>query len=142
VNWIESETGPMFNLTSTCKTDILITCALQVGHKSFSHLIITITRYINLLRKYITDYPTAIQAISSIVSFYKTTPQRIIITLNKFVTFRVIPPSAIVEWLFSDDVLPLLRKQWVWELLFMGIDQTIDTLHLLQKKKIIRNRKS
>jgi len=132
--WMESESGPMFNLSNLSKSDILITCLLQAGHKSFSHLIISIERYINLLRKYINDYTTAIQAITSVVTFYKTAPQRIIITLNKFVTFRVIPPSAIVEWLFSDDVLPLLRKQWVWELLCMGIDSTIDTLHLLQKK--------
>jgi len=133
-NWIESESGPMFNLSPTSKTDILITCLLQAGHKSFSHLIIMIERYINLWRKYINDHTTALQAITSTVAFYKTSPQRIIISLNKLVTFRVIPPSAIVEWLFSDDVLPLLRKQWVWELLFVGIDQTIDTLHLLQKK--------
>jgi len=133
-NWIESETGPMCHLSPTSKTDILITCLLQAGHKSFSHLIITIERYINLWRKYIYDHATALQAITSTVSFYKSSPQRIIISLNKLVTFRVIPPSAIVEWLFSDDVLPLLRKQWVWELLFVGIDQTIDTLHLLQKK--------
>jgi len=124
----------MYSISSTMKVDVMASCLLQVGSKSFSHLLTTVERYITMLRKYITDNTTALQVVISVVTFWKYSPQRIIISLNKFIAFRIVPPSAIVEWVFSDEVIPLLRKQWVWELLFNAVDQTIDTVRLLKKK--------
>jgi len=93
-----------------------------------------IERYITLLQKQICDQGTALQAISSVVTFWKFAPQRIIISMSKLITYRIIPPSAVVEWVFSEEILSLHRKHWVWELLVMTCDQTVTTIDLLQKK--------
>jgi len=134
ISWIETEDSSMYSLSSAMKVDVMTSCLLQVGSKSFSHLLTTVERYNAMLRKYIVDHTTALQVVVSVVTFWKYSPQRIVISLNKLIAVRIVPPSAIVEWVFSYEVVPLLRKQWVWELLFNAIDQTIDTLRILRKK--------
>ena len=55
--------------------------------------------------------------------------------MSKLITYRIVPPSAVVEWVFSDEIVLLHRSQWVWELLIMTCDQTVATIDLLQKKR-------
>ena len=39
-----------------------------------------------------------------------------------------------MNWIFSEEVVQLHKKHWVWELLANTIEKSITTMELLQKK--------
>jgi len=55
--------------------------------------------------------------------------------MSKLITYRIIPPLAVVEWIFSEDISKIFHeKYWIFELLLMTADQTVIAIELLQKK--------
>jgi len=55
--------------------------------------------------------------------------------MSKLITYRIIPPLAVVEWIFSEDIAKIFpEKYWIFELLLMTADQTVIAIELLQKK--------
>lgn len=134
LTWFETEVI-VKDLPALLKVDIFVTCLLGTSSKSFSHLLTSIERYVPVLQKFICDLPSALQAITSAQIFWKFSAQRFIIVMSKLITYRIIPPPAVVEWIFSEEISKIAHeKYWIFELLLMTADQTVTTIELLHKK--------
>uniref|UniRef100_A0A6B2KXX1 MIF4G domain-containing protein n=1 Tax=Arcella intermedia TaxID=1963864 RepID=A0A6B2KXX1_9EUKA len=153
IKWLESDSCPLSIPPSESKledsenpkslsrnlliVDMALSCLLEIGSKSISHLLVSMERYLGLFRHYIRDQNTFLQAVVSTVNFWKYSPQRINISISLFIRSRIIPPSAIIEWIFSTEIenqSNMYKNQWIWELLFSTIDNTKQTIHLLRRK--------
>jgi len=134
ISWIESPEGEGMNsLSPVLKTDVLVTCLLQVGAKSFTYLLANLVRYADLFTKYVNTEETQHQAILSLMLFWKNSPHNIIITFSKLISNELITPFAVIEWFFSEENYAEYKKHWMWEILDSTIRRVKFQVELLTK---------
>jgi len=67
-------------------------------------------RYHALLRSLTNTSQARLAVATAVGEFWKHSPQHIIITLEKLLTYRIIDAQSIVNWIFSHQILPLFTK--------------------------------
>lgn len=107
------------------KLDIMVHCLIKMGSKSFSHLLAVTERYLPLLQKYVNSSEAKLIVLKAIQHFWQKSPQHIIILMDRYMTYRIIDNTSIVNWLFSPDVLPEFTRDYVWVILRNTIHKTL-----------------
>lgn len=77
-----------------------------------------VNRYHALLRSLAGTVQARLAVTTAVGEFWKNSPQHIIITLEKLMTYRIVDAHSIVQWIFSHQVLPFFKQCAPAHLLF------------------------
>jgi nuclear cap-binding protein subunit 1 len=115
------------NTSSFVVIDVLTTCLLQIGEKSYTHLQTNLTKYLPLVSKYVTDGGDAAQqrVLLSLLEFWRSSPQRIVMALDIFLTVHLVSPGAVIDFVFSAETASYQTRLWLWELLALAFDKSL-----------------
>eukprot|EP01121_Diplochlamys_sp_Union-15-3_P016387 TRINITY_DN555_c0_g1_i6.p1 TRINITY_DN555_c0_g1~~TRINITY_DN555_c0_g1_i6.p1 ORF type:complete len:260 (-),score=46.05 TRINITY_DN555_c0_g1_i6:9-788(-) len=134
IKWLNDDVFPKFQFSTDDQIELIVNCLLQNGSKSFSHLLNILDRYFVLLRHFISTPQQQVQCIHVIHSYWKTSSQFIVITINKFLSHRVLEAASIAQWIFSESIIPLGKRQYIWEIMTRTIDKSLDSVALGEQK--------
>eukprot|EP00698_Gefionella_okellyi_P002939 TRINITY_DN12782_c0_g1_i1.p1 TRINITY_DN12782_c0_g1~~TRINITY_DN12782_c0_g1_i1.p1 ORF type:complete len:650 (-),score=113.51 TRINITY_DN12782_c0_g1_i1:334-2244(-) len=104
--------------------DLLLQTMLNVGEKSVSHVMTVLERNIALLKTFMANPGDRVRALQIIKDFWATTPQLVVILVDKFMTYQLVDSGSIVTWLFS-SATEEFNSYYVWEILNNVIAKTI-----------------
>jgi len=121
-------------LSLEVKVELTVNCVAEIGSKSFSHLLNALERYNTLLRTLINNSQTRGQTISAFAHFWRNSSAHIIIALDKLMTYRIIDNISIVNWLFSNEVLPDFTRGYVWDILRNTVNKTVARTETVRKQ--------
>lgn len=167
---LSSSFVPNSNETSTFKVkneseaelairDVVMQSLLNIGSRSFSHFLNVVERYHALLRQLSTSPSMRLAILSSTVRFWNSSPQWILIIVDKWLQYRIIEPTDVIDFIFSpptyqpeittgtEDVAQI--RDWSnflwWELIKFTVhkvhgrvDQVKKRLEILKKEEIDR----
>jgi hypothetical protein len=60
-------------------------------------------RYSSLVEKYIDSPEKKVTALKMIAHFWQKSEQHIVITVNRFLTYKIVDSIAVVNWIFSPE---------------------------------------
>jgi nuclear cap-binding protein subunit 1 len=142
--WLEQENPSSLGVAT--RVELLVACLLHLGSKSFSHLINMLDCYAPLLL----NTPHQRLVLNVVWQYWggyngRGTQQHLIMTLLKFLAYRIVTPHSLVDWLLSDEFLLAntvnnnmtqspMNQLFFWEMLNRVLDKTLFTTHTLRTK--------
>lgn len=81
--------------------EVVIQTLLDIGSKSFTHLITVLERYGQVIAKLCTDQNMQVLLIDEVSSYWKNNTQMTAIAIDRMMGYRIISNLAIVSWVFS-----------------------------------------
>ncbi|RRT60650.1 hypothetical protein B296_00030536 [Ensete ventricosum] len=81
--------------------EVVIQTLLDIGSKSFTHLITVLERYGQVISKLCTDKNMQVLLIDEVSSYWKNNTQMTAIAIDRMMGYRIISNLAIVSWVFS-----------------------------------------
>ncbi|XP_042446819.1 nuclear cap-binding protein subunit 1-like [Zingiber officinale] len=131
--WVEENIikvhGPKFAL------EVVIQTLLDIGSKSFTHLITVLERYGQVITKLCATQDMQVLLIDEVSSYWKNSTQMTAIAIDRMMGYRLICNLAIINWVFS---LPNIEQFHVsdrpWEVLRNAINKTYNRITDLRKE--------
>lgn len=99
MSWLEESVLPVHGLDITLR--VVVQTLLEIGSKSFTHLITVLERYGQVIAKICPDQEKQIMLIDEVSSFWKNSSQTTAITIDRMMGYRLISNLAIVRWVFT-----------------------------------------
>lgn len=133
--WLEETVIPLNGLEVALR--VVVQTLLDIGSKSFTHLITVLERYGQIIAKICPDEETQIMLISEVASFWKNSAQTTAITIDRMMGYRLISNLAIVKWVFSQSNVDLFHtSDRLWEILRNALNKTYNRISDLRKEII------
>ncbi|ORY85538.1 MIF4G like-domain-containing protein [Protomyces lactucae-debilis] len=123
---------PIFKAISEASADgqeeatlirVLVECALQLGHQSFSHALNTIEQTLLLLKQRCSvSREKQRQTVTCVMRFWRERPAVGLALLSKMVNYGIIEGSALVDWLLAmaNQEASLATDTIAWETSVLG----------------------
>lgn len=83
--------------------EIFLQCILHHGSKSFSHILNITERYLPLLHYVSSSDQAKFEVIRIVQKFWVKNRQMMMIVLDKFINYKILEPTTVVNWLFSPE---------------------------------------
>lgn len=99
--WVEESVYPIHGLGVTIK--VVVQTLLDIGSKSFTHLITVLERYGQVISKICPDHDKQLMLIEEVSLFWKNNTQNAAIAIDRMMGYRLISNLAIVRWVFSPE---------------------------------------
>lgn len=99
--WIEGNLFPVHGFEVTLK--VVVQTLLDIGSKSFTHLITVLERYGQVIAKICSDQDKQVMLITEVDSFWKNSAQWTAIAIDRMMGYRLLLNLAIVRWVFSPE---------------------------------------
>lgn len=99
IAWIEDTVLPTHGLDITLR--VVVQTLLNIGSKSFTHLITVLERYGQVLARICSDQDKQVVLIAEVSCFWKNNAQMTAIAIDRMMGYRLISNLAIVRWVFS-----------------------------------------
>lgn len=118
---------------------MVVQTLLDIGSKSFTHLITVLERYGQVIAKICSDEDKQLLLIEEVSSFWNNSAQMTAIAIDRMMGYRLISNLAIVRWVFSpENVEQFHTSDRPWEVnklfLIFGINLMEMHLHLYNEK--------
>lgn len=114
--WLEESVIPVNGLDAALR--VVVQTLLDIGSKSFTHLITVLERYGQVIGKLCTNEDTQIALIAEVALFWKNSAQSTAITVDRMMGYRLISNLAIVKWVFFSPNIDLFHTtDRLWEVL-------------------------
>lgn len=131
--WLEESVIPVNGVEVALR--VVVETLLDIGSKSFTHLITVLERYGQVIAKICSDEETQIMLISEVGSFWKNSAQTTAITIDRMMGYRLISNLAIVKWVFTQSNIDLFHtSDRVWEILRNALNKTYNRISDLRKE--------
>ncbi|KAJ6803538.1 nuclear cap-binding protein subunit 1-like [Iris pallida] len=115
--------------------EVIIQTLLDIGSKSFTHLITVLERYGQIIAKLCPDHDSQVLLIDEISTFWKNNTQMTAITIDRMMGYRLISNLAIVSWVFSPSNIDQFHLSDIsWEILRNAINKTYNRIADLRKE--------
>ncbi|XP_068659456.1 nuclear cap-binding protein subunit 1 isoform X2 [Aristolochia californica] len=115
--------------------EVVIQTFLDIGAKSFTHLITVLERYGQVISKLCPDEDKQIQLIDEVSLFWKSNAQMTAIAIDRMMGYRLISNLAIVDWVFSpSNVNQFHTSDSPWEILRNAVNKTYNRILDLRKE--------
>ena len=101
ITWVEDSVIPVHG--SDFALRVVIQTLLDIGSKSFTHLITVLERYGQVIGKICPDQDRQIMLIAEVSSYWKNSSQMTAITIDRMMGYRLLSNLAIVRWVFSSS---------------------------------------
>ncbi|KAH7105316.1 MIF4G like-domain-containing protein [Auriculariales sp. MPI-PUGE-AT-0066] len=107
---------------------------LQVGSRSFSHLLNAIERYLPVLRSLVAPGSEArAEILRATGAFWARSTQMVNIVVDKLMQYQIVEPADVVQFAFSEEQTPQGQIQR-WELVKAALDKAHGRLLVAQRK--------
>lgn len=101
ISWIEETVIPAHG--SEVALSVVVQTLLDIGSKSFTHLITVLERYGQVIAKICHDQDKQFMLIEEVASYWKNSAQMAAIAIDRMMGYRLISNFAIVKWVFSPE---------------------------------------
>ncbi|KAJ4965426.1 hypothetical protein NE237_017275 [Protea cynaroides] len=133
ISWVEENIIPVHGLTVAL--EVVIQTLLDIGSKSFTHLITVLERYGQVIAKLWPDPDKQVMLIDEVSLYWKNHAQMKAITIDRMMGYRLISNLAIVNWVFSPpNVEQFHSSDHPWEILRNALDKTYNRISDLRKE--------
>uniref|UniRef100_A0A9J2PE73 Nuclear cap-binding protein subunit 1 n=1 Tax=Ascaris lumbricoides TaxID=6252 RepID=A0A9J2PE73_ASCLU len=96
----------------------LVAVLLSLSKKTISYTFAALTRYLKTLKQLVgSSEESQMTVLKGLYSVWKHNHQMMCVIANKMVTMTIVDSSAIVAWIFSDEMKFEFERLWTWELL-------------------------
>nr|XP_043621052.1 nuclear cap-binding protein subunit 1 isoform X2 [Erigeron canadensis] len=131
--WLQDSVIPVNGLDVALR--VVVHTLLDIGSKSFTHLITVLERYGQVIAKICPSEETHIMLIEEVSSFWKNSAQTTAITIDRMMGYRLISNLAIVKWVFSSSNIKLFHtSDRLWEILRNALNKTYNRISDLRKE--------
>ncbi|KAH9741532.1 nuclear cap-binding protein subunit 1 [Citrus sinensis] len=133
--WVEESVYPIHGLGVTIK--VVVQTLLDIGSKSFTHLITVLERYGQVISKICPDHDKQLMLIDEVSLFWKNNTQNAAIAIDRMMGYRLISNLAIVRWVFSPENIDQFHaSDRPWEVLRNAVSKTYNRICDLRKEII------
>lgn len=101
ITWVDENVLPTHGFEITLR--VVVQTLLNIGSKSFTHLITVLERYGQIISRICPDQDKQVTLIGEISSFWKNNAQMTAIAIDRMMGYRLISNLAIVKWVFSSE---------------------------------------
>jgi len=120
ISWIDESVFSNNSLEVTLR--VVVQTLLNIGSKSFTHLITVLERYGQVISKICPDEDKQIMLIAEVSSFWKNNTQMTAIAIDRMMSYRLVSNLAIVRWVFSEEnVEQFHTTDRPWEVLNLAL---------------------
>ncbi|KAK8545063.1 hypothetical protein V6N13_066375 [Hibiscus sabdariffa] len=131
--WIEENIYPIHGLEITLS--VVVQTLLDIGSKSFTHLITVLERYGQVMAKLCPDQDKQVMLIAEVSSYWKNNAQMTAIAIDRMMGYRLISNLAIVRWVFSPENIEQFHiSDRPWEVLRNAVSKTYNRITDLRKE--------
>ncbi|XP_077218182.1 ARM repeat superfamily protein isoform X2 [Tasmannia lanceolata] len=131
--WVEENIIPLHG--SKFALEVVIQTLLDIGSKSFTHLITVLERYGQVIAKLCPDQEKQVLLIDEISSFWKNSSQMTAIAIDRMMGYRLISNLAIVNWVFSkSNIEQFHTSDRLWEILRNAVSKTYNRISDLRRE--------
>ncbi|XP_060966908.1 nuclear cap-binding protein subunit 1 isoform X2 [Cannabis sativa] len=131
--WIEENIFPVHGLEITLK--VVVQTLLDIGSKSFTHLITVLERYGQVIAKLCPDQDRQLLLITEIASYWKNNAQMTAISIDRMMGYRLLSNLSIVRWVFSPENIDQFHtSDRPWEVLRNAVSKTYNRICDLRKE--------
>lgn len=99
ISWIEESVNPTHSPEITIT--IIVQTLLDIGSKSFTHLITVLERYGQVIAKLCPDEDRQVLLMEEVSSYWQNNTQMTALSIDRMMGYRLISNLAIVRWVFS-----------------------------------------
>ncbi|KAK6123879.1 hypothetical protein DH2020_042370 [Rehmannia glutinosa] len=133
ISWIEDQVLPAHGWDITLR--VVVQTLLNIGSKSFTHLITVLERYSQVIAKICPDQDKQVMLISEVSAFWKNNAQMTAITIDRMMGYRLVSNVAIVRWVFSSSNVDQFHiSDRPWEILRNAVTKTFNRITDLRKE--------
>ncbi|KAL4554242.1 hypothetical protein LXL04_039642 [Taraxacum kok-saghyz] len=133
ITWLEESVIPNNSLQLALR--VTIQTLLDIGSKSFTHLITVLERYGQVIARVCPDEETQGVLIAEVASFWKNSAQMTAITVDRMMGYRLVSNLGIVKWVFSETNVELFHtSDRLWEILRNALNKTYNRITDLRKE--------
>ncbi|GLT82137.1 hypothetical protein SLE2022_005470 [Rubroshorea leprosula] len=133
ISWVEESILPVHGLEVTLS--VVVQTLLDIGSKSFTHLIIVLERYGQVIAKVCPDLDKQVMVISEVGSFWVNNAQMTAIAIDRMMGYRLISNLAIVKWVFSPtNIEQFHTSDHPWEIIRNAVSKTFNRISDLRKE--------
>ncbi|KAG8653038.1 hypothetical protein MANES_06G161000v8 [Manihot esculenta] len=133
ISWVEESVFPNHGLEVTLT--VVLQTFLDIGSKSFTHLITVLERYGQVIARICHDQDKQIMLMAEVSSFWKNNTQMTAITIDRMMGYRLISNLAIVRWVFSPANIDQFHiSDRPWEVLRNAVSKTYNRISDLRKE--------
>ncbi|KAF7801834.1 nuclear cap-binding protein subunit 1 [Senna tora] len=133
IAWIDENVFPNNGLEVTLR--VVIQTLLNIGSKSFTHLITVLERYGQVIAKVCSDQDKQVMLIAEVSTFWKSNTQMTAIAIDRMMGYRLVSNLAIVRWVFSaENIEQFHTSDRPWEILRNAVSKTFNRISDLRKE--------
>ncbi|KAB1225560.1 Nuclear cap-binding protein subunit 1 [Morella rubra] len=133
ISWIEESVVPLHGQEVALK--VVVQTFLDMGSKSFTHLITVLERYGQAIAKICPDEDKQVMLIAEVGYYWRNNPQMAAIAIDRMMGYRLISNLAIVRWVFSpENVEQFHTSDHPWEVLRNAVSKTYNRISDLRKE--------
>ncbi|KAK6114103.1 MIF4G like family protein [Brugia pahangi] len=122
------------------RLSIFFKVLLYLARKTFSHNFVALTRYYSTLKELIGGREDVqLTILRTLYETWKLHGQMIIVLVTKLLKMSLVDASAVVAWLFSDEMKPEFERLWIWEILNIALEHVSG--HVRRNRQAIENAK-
>lgn len=106
---------------------MVVQTLLDIGSKSFTHLITVLERYGQVIAKICSDEDKQLLLIEEVSSYWNNSAQMTAIAIDRMMGYRLISNLAIVRWVFSPENVEQFHtsdRPWEVNKLFLILGST------------------
>ncbi|KAK3010148.1 hypothetical protein RJ639_011805 [Escallonia herrerae] len=131
--WMEENVLPLHGIDVAL--GVIVQTLLDIGSKSFTHLITVLERYGQVIAKMCPDQEKQIALIGEVSSYWKNSAQMTAIAIDRMMSYRLISNLAIVRWVFStENIEHFHTSDRLWEILRNAVNKTYNRICDLRKE--------
>ncbi|XP_054800174.1 nuclear cap-binding protein subunit 1 [Prosopis cineraria] len=133
IAWIDENVLPNNGLEVSLR--VTIQTLLNIGSKSFTHLITVLERYGQVIAKVCPDQDKQVMLIAEVSSLWKSNTQMTAIAIDRMMGYRLVSNLAIVRWVFSpENIEQFHTSDRPWEVLRNAVSKTFNRISDLRKE--------
>ncbi|KAG9143898.1 hypothetical protein Leryth_016096 [Lithospermum erythrorhizon] len=133
ISWIDETVLPTHGLDVTLR--VVIQTLLDIGSKSFTHLVTVLERYGQVISRLCNDQDKQVMLIAEVSCYWKNNTQMTAIAIDRMMSYRLISNLAIVRWVFSpSNVNQFHTSDRPWEILINAVSKTYNRITDLRKE--------
>ncbi|KAL5983841.1 Nucleic acid dioxygenase ALKBH1 [Asimina triloba] len=133
ISWVDESVIPVHG--SSVALEVIIQTLLDIGSKSFTHLITVLERYGQVISKLCPDQEKQVQLICEVGSYWKNNAQMTAIAIDRMMGYRLVSNLAIIEWVFSPiNIEQFHMSDCPWEILTNTVNKTYNRITDLRKE--------
>ncbi|KAI8020685.1 Nuclear cap-binding protein subunit 1 [Camellia lanceoleosa] len=139
ISWMEENVMPAHGFEITLS--VIVQTLLDIGSKSFTHLITVLERYGQVIARICTDQDKQVMLIAEVSSYWKNSAQMTAIAIDRMMGYRLISNLAIVRWVFSPaNIEQFHTTDHPWEILRNAVNKTYNRISDLRKEiSVLKN---